>query len=121
VLLVVDTPPRISSFMPILWNYVEESRQYGLEFINGSMEWYDSLGMSWITFIQKRRPTAIIATKTNAAALAEKLQVMGTSVKAALPELRVGIFYGQGAPEELKEYSSAEIFEAYSPVEHMAF
>lgn len=121
VLLVVDTPPRISSFMPLLWNYVEESRQCGLEFINGSMEWYDSLGMSWITFIQKRRPTAIIATKTNAAALAEKLQAMGTSVKAALPELRVGVFYGQGAPEELQEYSSAEIFEAYSPVEHMAF
>lgn len=121
VLLVVDTPPRMPSFLPVLWNYAEESRHCGLEFINGSMEWYDSLGMSWITFIQKRRPTAIMATKRNAAALAEKLQSMGTSVKATLPELRVGVFFGEGTASQLEPYSATEIFEAYSPVEHMAF
>jgi phenylacetate-coenzyme A ligase PaaK-like adenylate-forming protein len=121
VLAVVDTPPRISSFIPFLWNYEENSRGLGLEFINGSMEWYDALAMSWITFIQKRRPTAILATKRNAAALAEKLQTMGTSVKATLPLLRVGIFFGEGKKEQLEAYSSAESFEVYSPIEHMGF
>jgi phenylacetate-CoA ligase len=121
VLVVVDTPPRISSFIPFLWTYSEESRHCGLEFINGSMEWYDSLAMSWITFIQKRRPTAILASKKNAIALADKLQTMGTTVNDVLPNLRVGVFFGEGTPNQLKPYSSAETFEVYSPIEHMAF
>jgi phenylacetate-coenzyme A ligase PaaK-like adenylate-forming protein len=121
VLVVVDTPPHISSFIPYLWSYAKESKKCGLEFINGSLEWYDSLVMSWITFVQKRPPTAILASKKNAAALAEKLDSMDTSVKDVLPELRVGIFFGEGTKNQLKSYADAEIFEVYSPVEHMAF
>jgi len=121
VLAVVDTPPRISSFIPFLWTYAEESRSCGLEFINGSLEWYDALGMSWITFIQKRRPTAILASKKNAVALVEKLKSIGTTVKNILPDLRVGIFFGEGTKDQLNPYASAETFEVYSPVEHMAF
>ena len=120
VLTVVDTPPRISSFIPYLWSYADASRNCGLEFINGSMEWYDSLGMSWINFIQKRRPTAIFASKRNAIALAKKLQTMGISVKAALSQLRVGIFFGEYITNQLESYSSLETFEVYSPIEHMA-
>lgn len=121
VLAVVDTPPHISSFIPYLWSYSKESRACGLEFINGSLEWYDSLGMSWLNFIQKRPPTAILASKKNAAALADKLESMDTSVKEVLPELRVGIFLGDGTKNQLKPYAEAEIFEVYSPIEHMAF
>ncbi|XHH08852.1 MAG: hypothetical protein ACFCUE_14985 [Candidatus Bathyarchaeia archaeon] len=121
VLAVVDTPPRISSFIPFLWTRNEESRGCGLEFINGSLEWYDTMGMSWITFIQKRRPTTILASKKNAVALSEKLQAMGTSVKDVLPDLRVNIFFGEGSKYQLKHYASSETFEVYSPVEHMAF
>jgi phenylacetate-CoA ligase len=121
VLAVVDTPPRISSFIPFLWTYSEESRNCGLEFINGSMEWYDSLGMSWITFIQKRRPTAILATKKNAIALSDKLHTIGTSVKEVLPDLRLALFMGEDSVDQLKPYSAAEAFEVYSPIEHMTF
>ncbi len=121
VLSLVDTPPRISSFIPFLWTYSEESRGCGLEFINGSLEWYDSLGMSWITFIQKRRPTAILASRKNAVAFADKLEQMGTSVKEVLPELRVAVFFGEGSKYQLKPYAATETFEVYSPVEHMAF
>jgi phenylacetate-coenzyme A ligase PaaK-like adenylate-forming protein len=121
VLAVVDTPPRISSFIPFLWNYAEESRKCGLEFINGSMEWYDSLGMSWITFIQKRRPTAIIASRKNAFELTEKLEAMGTSVKTALPDLRLAIFFGEGNSEKLTRHFSIESYEVYSPIENMEF
>jgi hypothetical protein len=56
VLTVVDTPPHIASFIPYLWSYADASRNSNFEFINGSLEWYDALGMSWINFIQKRRP-----------------------------------------------------------------
>ncbi len=76
--------------------------------------------MSWITFIQKRQPAAIIATKRNAAALAEKLKFMGTSVKEALPKLRKCIFFGEETAK-LAAYSGVETFEVYSPIEHMAF
>lgn len=121
VLTVVDTPPRISSFIPFLWSYSEKSRGYGLEFINGSLEWYDTMAMSWLTFIQKRRPTAIVASKKNAIALSEKLQTMETSVEEVLPELRVSIFFGEGSKYQLKHYAAPETFEAYAPLEHMAF
>ncbi len=121
VLAVVDTAPRVSSFIPFLWSYTEESKHCGLEFINGSMEWYDALGMSWITFIQKRRPTVILATKKNAIALTEKLQALGTTVKDTLPNLRVGVFIGEGPADKLKPYSALETFDVYSPIEHLAF
>jgi phenylacetate-coenzyme A ligase PaaK-like adenylate-forming protein len=120
VLTVVDTPPHISSFIPYLWSYAEASKDCGLEFINGSLEWYDAIGMSWITFIQKRQPTAIIASKRNADALAEKLKTMGTSIKAVLPQLRVGIFFGEDTTNQLEAYSGLETFDVYSPIEHMA-
>jgi len=121
VLVVVDTPPHISSFIPFLWTYSQESRDCGLEFINGSMEWYDTLGMSWITFIQKRQPTAILATKRNAAILAEKLDAMDTSVEAALPKLRLAAFLTDDSAAPLQSYAFTESFEVYSPLEHMAF
>ncbi|MGD6810957.1 MAG: hypothetical protein ACQCN3_14760 [Candidatus Bathyarchaeia archaeon] len=121
VLVVVDMPQRISSFIPFLWTYAEEPKSCGLEFINGSLEWCGSLGMSWITFIQKRRPTALLASKKNAAEFAEKLQTMGTSIEEVLPELRLGVFFGEGSKYQLKHYEPVETFEVYSPVEHMAF
>ncbi len=121
VLAVVDTPPRLSSFIPFLWSRSEESKNCQLEFIDGSMEWYDSLSTSWITFMQKRRPTAVLATKRNALALAEKLQSMGTSVKAALPNLRVSVFIEDGTSNRLEPHFDTENFEVYSPTEHMAF
>jgi phenylacetate-CoA ligase len=122
VLSVVDTPPHITSFLPYLCTYNAESAGCGLEFINGSLEWYDSLGMSWITFIQKRRPTAILATKRNAAALSEKLEAMGTSVTKVLPSLRVTVFIEDSSPASpMQPYAEAESFTVYSPVEHMAF
>ena len=119
VLTVIDTPPRIASFIPYLWSYAEASRKCGLEFINGSMEWYDTLGMSWINFIQKRRPTAIFSSKRNAIALADKLQTMGTSVEQALPQLRVGVFFDE-FKTKLEPYPSLEKYEVFSPIEHMA-
>jgi phenylacetate-coenzyme A ligase PaaK-like adenylate-forming protein len=121
VLAVVDTPPHISSFLPYLWSYAEESRGCGLEFISGSLEWYDALAMSWITFMQKRRPTVILSSKRNAVALAEKLQVMETSVNVALPELRAGVFFGDGEGNLLEPHFSVESFEVCSPIEHMGF
>ncbi len=42
------------------------------------------------------------------------------SVKAALSQLRVGIFFGEYTINQLEPYSSLETFEVYSPVEHMA-
>ncbi|MCW4023447.1 MAG: hypothetical protein NWF01_00215 [Candidatus Bathyarchaeota archaeon] len=120
VLTVVDTPPHISSFMPYLWSYADASKNCGLEFINGSLEWYDALGMSWINFIQKRQPTTIFASKRNAVALAEKLKTVGTSVKSALSKLRVVIFFGEDTTNQLEAYSNMETFEVYSPIEHMA-
>jgi len=121
VLTVVDTPPHISSFIPFLWTYSQASKDCGLEFINGSMEWYDTLGMSWITFIQKRQPTAILATKRNAAALSNKLEAMDTSVESALPKLRLGVFLTDDSATPLQSYAFMKSFEVYSPLEHMAF
>jgi phenylacetate-coenzyme A ligase PaaK-like adenylate-forming protein len=120
VLTVVDTPPHISSFIPYLWSYADASKNCGLEFINGSLEWYDSLGMSWITFIQKRQPTAILATKRNAVALSEKLNTMGTSIQNVLSQLRVAVFFDDESTNPLDAYSGLETFEVYSPIEHMA-
>ncbi len=120
VLTIVDTPPHISSFMPYLWTCNDASRNCGLEFINVSLEWYESLDMTWIHFMQRRQPTAIFATKRNALALAEKLKTMETSVKAFLPQLRVGVFFGEEPMNQLEAYSNLEIFEVHSPIEHMA-
>jgi phenylacetate-coenzyme A ligase PaaK-like adenylate-forming protein len=122
VLAVVDTPPRISSFIPYLWSNAADC---GLEFIIGGMDWYDKLGMSWINFIQKRRPTAIFTSTTNAKALAQKIADMNPSVKNALSELRVGVFFGNQMETDmvkgLEPYSNLEPFEVYSPTEHITF
>ena len=124
VLAIVDTPPRISSFIPYLWSQADASRACGLEFIIGSMEWYDTLGMSWINFIQKRHPTAIFSSRKNALVLAEKLGTMNSSVREVLSEARIGIFYGEHTADitqHVEPYSALETFEVYSPTEHMAF
>jgi phenylacetate-CoA ligase len=122
VLAVVDTPPRISSFIPYLWSNAADC---GLEFIVGAMDWYDTLGMSWINFIQKRRPTAIFASTTNAKALAQKIATTKPPIKNALSELRVGVFFGNlmetDMVKRLEPYINLEPFEVYSPAEHMAF
>jgi phenylacetate-coenzyme A ligase PaaK-like adenylate-forming protein len=122
VLAVVDTPPNISAFVPYLWSNSPFDK--GLEFIIGSLDWYDTLGMSWINFIQKRRPTVILSSAKNAQALADKIQTMNTAVKNVLPELRVGIFYGNNGEMDLAKVLKpfeVEAFEVYSPTEHMAF
>jgi phenylacetate-CoA ligase len=125
VLAVVDTPPRISSFVPYLWTRPDASRGCELEFIIGSLDWYDVIGMSWINFIQKRRPTAIFSSVTNAQALAQKIFSSGVTLRDALSEVRLGIFYGNPADDGLSRilqpYSFIESFEAYSPSEQMSF
>jgi phenylacetate-coenzyme A ligase PaaK-like adenylate-forming protein len=124
VLALVDTPPRISSFIPYLWSN-SEAKEWGLEFIVGSLDWYDTLGMSWINFIQKRRPTAILASTTNAKALADKIEATKKSAKDVLSDLRVGVFLGNQTETDMiklvEPYSHLEAFEVYSPLEHMAF
>lgn len=125
VLAIVDTPPRISSFLPYLWSNGDISQDYSLEFIIGSMEWYDSLGMSWLNFIQRRRPNAIFTSTANAKVLAEKIGLIKSSIKTLLSEVRIGIFYGQQQKLEMFEiselYSHIEPFEIFSPTEHMSF
>ena len=79
------------------------------------------LGMSWINFIQKRRPTAIFASTRNAKAFAEKLGSMNTSVREVLPEARIGVFYGEQQNSLSEAYSSLDKYQVYSPIEHMAF
>jgi phenylacetate-CoA ligase len=119
ILALVDVPPKFSSFIPYIWSHAVPD--CGLEFIIGSLDWYDTLGMTWINFIQKRRPTAILATAKNAEAFAQKLVSMNTSVKEALSAARVGVFYGNHTSELMGAYSSLELFDAYSPTEHMTF
>ncbi len=125
VLAVVDPPPRISSFLPYLWSYAGASKDCGLEFIIASLEWYDTLEMSWINFIEKRHPTAIFSSAKNAHLLAQKLEAKNPPVRDAFSEARIGIFYGDHAETDLlrtlKPYAALETFEVYSPTEHMAF
>lgn len=125
VLAVVDTPPTISSLIPYLWSYWDSSRHCKIEFIMGSMDWYDTLSMSWINFIQKRRPVAIFTSTKNAKALAEKIQAMNNKVREVLSDTRVGIFYGNSSEQEMTQvlglYSNLESFRIYSPSEHMFF
>jgi phenylacetate-coenzyme A ligase PaaK-like adenylate-forming protein len=125
VLAIVDPPPMISSSIPYLWSCYGVARSSGLEFIIGSMDWYDTLGMSWINFIQKRRPTVIFASTRNALALVEKIQkTEETLIKDVLPNTRIGIFYGKHMETDitkLLESYSLQAFEVYSPTEHMSF
>lgn len=125
VLAVVDTAPHISSVIPYLWTYKESSRSPRLEFIVGSLDWYDTLGMSWIDFIQRRRPTVLFTSTRNALALADKIQEdLKTQAKAILTETRIGIFYGEPLEDyktKIMEAFNLEPYEVYSPTEHMRF
>ena len=125
VLAIVDVPPRISSSIPYLWSQSDSSNTHRLEFIIGAMDWYDTLGMTWMKFMQRRRPTVVFASTRNAQALAEKIQAtMKTEASNVLPETRIGIFYGKHLKTDitkLLESYSLEPFEVYSPTEHMSF
>jgi phenylacetate-coenzyme A ligase PaaK-like adenylate-forming protein len=81
--------------------------------------------MSWINFIQKRRPTAIFASAKNAKAFAEKVASMNTSIKDVLPKAKTCILYGKDIDRDRTElsgpYATLEFFEVYSPTEHMTF
>jgi phenylacetate-coenzyme A ligase PaaK-like adenylate-forming protein len=125
VLAIVDTPPMISSFIPYLWSTSEASKHLKLEFIIGSLEWYDTLGMTWINFIQKRKPKVVFSSTSNALAFAQKVQKTNRSVRDLLPEVRLGIFYGEqpetGNVRIHEAYAGIERFEGFSPIEHFAF
>ena len=112
VLAVVETSPRISSVIPYLYTCSEASRSQRLELITGSLDWYDTLDMTWIEFIQKRRPTVLFTSARNAVALSDKIY-KDLKVRAGeiLSNARIGIFFG----EPMEDYR-AEIKDAYSLV-----
>jgi phenylacetate-CoA ligase len=122
VLAITDPLPRISSVIPYLWTY---SKASGLEFITGCLDWYDRLGMTWINFLRRRRPTVLFASTKNALALAEKIHTdLDLEAREVLTETRVGILWGEPLQEsraKLMETYSLETYEAYSPTEHMSF
>jgi phenylacetate-CoA ligase len=125
VLAVVDTTPRISSVIPYLWTHLGSLGSPRLEFIVGSLDWYDTMGMTWIDFVQRRRPTVLFTSTEKALALADKIQEdRGTQAKAILRETRVGIFYGEPLADcraRIMEAYDLEPYEVYSPTEHMRF
>ncbi len=125
VLAVVDLPPRIDSSIPYLWSHTQASNDCKLEFIIGSLDWYDTLGMTWIDFIQRRHPTVLFASTRNALALANKIdKELGIKAKDVLSKTRIGIFYGnplEATKTELLNTYSLEPYEAYTPTEHMSF
>ena len=125
VLAIADTPPRISSGIPYLWTSLGVSGRLRLEFITASLDWYDTLGMTWINFIQRRRPTVLFASTQHAFALADKIhQDLGVQAREILTETRVGIFFGEPLGKDkarlMKAYA-LEPHEVYSPTEHMSF
>jgi len=125
ILTVVDPLPRIWSAIPFVWTCSEASRVPRLEFIMGSMDWYDTLGMTWINFVRRRRPTVLLASAKNASALADKIHTdLKLQAREVLTQTRVGIFFGEPLEDsraKLMEAYSLEPYEAYSPTEHMAF
>ena len=125
VLAVVDLPPRIYSSIPYLWTHTQISNDCRLEFIIGSLDWYDTLGMTWIDFIQRRQPTVLFSSARNALALANRInKELGVKAEEVLSKTRIGIFYGnplEAVKTELLNTYSLEPYEAYSPTEHMSF
>jgi phenylacetate-coenzyme A ligase PaaK-like adenylate-forming protein len=125
VLAVVDLPPRIYSSIPYLWTNSQVSNNCKLEFIIGSLDWYDTLGMTWIDFIQRRLPTVVFSSTGNALMLANRInKELGVKAKDVLSNTRIGIFYGnplEAVKTELLSTYSLEPYEAYSPTEHMSF
>ncbi len=124
VLAVKDTSPRIDATIPYLWTRSEDHGLPRVEWISGSLDWYDSIGMTWIDFVQKRRPTVLFTSTENALALADKIRRdLGVRAADVLTKTRIGVFYG-GSPsasrDTLAEAYSLESFEVYSPTEHMA-
>lgn len=125
VLAVKDTAPRIDATIPYLWTRSEDHGLPRVEWITGSLDWYDSIGMTWIDFVQKRRPTVLFTSTENALALADKIgRDLGMRAADVLTKTRIGVFYG-GSPgasrDTLAEAYSLESFEVYSPTEHTAF
>jgi phenylacetate-CoA ligase len=125
VLAIVDLPPRIYSSIPYLWTYSKASNYCKLEFIIGSLDWYDTLGMTWLDFIQKRRPTVLFSSTKNALALANKInKELKVQAKDVLSQTRTGIFYGNpldAVRNRLLNTYSLESYEVYSPTENMSF
>lgn len=125
VLAVVDLPPRIYSSIPYLWTHTQASNDCKLEFIIGSLDWYDTLGMTWIDFIQSRHPTVLFASTRNALALSDRIKKeLGVEAREVLSKTRIGIFYGnalEATKTEILNSYSIEPYEAYSPTEHMSY
>jgi phenylacetate-CoA ligase len=125
VLTVVDPFPRIWPTIPFLWTCSEASGVPRVEFIMGSLDWYDTLGMTWIDFVRRRRPTVLFTSTKNALSLADKIHVeLKLSAREVLTETRVGIFFGEPLEDSratLMEAYSLEAYEVYSPTEHMSF
>ena len=125
VLAVANPLPRIWSAIPFLWTHSKASRVPRLEFITGSLDWYDTLGMTWIDFVRRRRPTVLFTSTQNAHALMEKIRTdLKLRAREVLTETRIGIFYGEPFEESrarLMEAYSLEPYEVYSPTEHMSF
>jgi len=125
VLAVMDTPPRVSYVIPYLWTCLNASKVAKLEFITGALEWYDTLGMRWIDFVQRRRPTVLLTSTRNALALADKIEKdRKVQAREVLTKTRVGIFLGEplaNGKSKLMEAYDLEPFEVYSPTEHLSF
>ncbi len=125
VLAVADSPPIIWSSIPYLWTYSEASKFLRLEFITASLDWYDTLGMTWIDFIQRRPPTVLFSSIKNALALADKIERdIKVQPRKVLTSIRIGIFYGEPLEKTRKQLIdkySLEPFEIYSPTEFMSF
>ncbi len=125
VLAVTDTPPRIWSLIPFLWTCSEASRSPRLEFITVSLDWYDTLGMTWIDFIQRRRPTVLFTSTKNALTLADKIHKdLKVPAREVLTETRIGIFYGdplEDSKTKILDTYTIEPYEIYSSIEHMSF
>jgi phenylacetate-CoA ligase len=125
VLAITEAPPRISSVISYLWTSSEVSIFPRLEFITASLDWYDTLAMTWINFIQRRRPTVLFTSTKNALALADKIhRDFRVQAREILTETRVGIFFGEPLGDDkakIMEAYTLEPYEVYSPTEHMSF
>lgn len=125
VLAVTDPAPRIFSYIPFLWTTSTSGNGVRLEFLTVALAWYENLGMTWLDFIQRRPPTVLFTSVTNALALAHKIQtVCHADVKDVLSKTRMGILYGSvlnNTRSQLYEIYPFPLHKIYSPTEHMAF
>jgi len=125
VLAVVDPLPRISSVIPLLWNYSQASKVPRLEFITASLEWYETMGSTWIHFMRRRRPTVLFTSTQNAVSLTNMIRrELKLLAKEVLTETRVGIFFGEplkASRDRIAQEYALEPYESYSPTEHSSF